>query len=171
MRIALTVLLSTCMMGCLTKVEPTLPEATQVGKNTLGCLIDNQLWLPKKATSIIGSPPVVYALYSRSTNELKIGGRRFGSGGSEFTLKAIAYGQGKATLLVDNINPENETYYYDDNESYIPLTTTSSLTITKLDTINRIVSGSFTLEVIGQRTKKQVNITKGIFDIQLEFYR
>ena len=133
-----------------------LPEATQTGANTFGCLIN-------------GEPFVVTNTAIYQGGLIQIGGR-----------KSIGdYDEG---LSFDLYNPlvENKTYIFDNN-SYkagytfregdfkcqytFDKTILGTITLTNIDKINYIVSGTFQFE-----TKKDgcsdINITNGRFDIR-----
>ena len=141
-----------------------LPSATQTGRRTFGCLVNGQPWTPA------GNPfagPLFTAEYDKQHLRL-IATRGIVSNGAT-TLEAIQIeidsisGPKKFILSSDNssfTNYENVTakcIYYTD------ATHPAAVIITRLDLVNRIVSGTFdfTLETPGCG---KVTVTEGRFD-------
>ncbi|GAB2551751.1 hypothetical protein GCM10027085_48940 [Spirosoma aerophilum] len=164
-------ILASLLLACYPDVEKveSLPEATQSGRNVFGCLVDGVLWLPKNSSSIIGSSPGAEAVYRLSTHELRISGYQYRQNGGSLCLKTIAVSPGNYsfTPISDYFK---ESYYYDgpNQVHYSLLDSSSTLTITRLDTVERVVSGKFTVSFSDQQSKKQVKITEGVFDIVLK---
>lgn len=142
-----------------------LPPETQTGENTFGCLWNGQVWV---AHGTIAAPPLqgdysngmfnIYAVNKQISINQAIGlfvDKEFNSNNS-FIFK------------IDNDSlpwafcadlPTNCTYFTD------TLNNTGHLYITKFDTINRIISGTFDM-ILAKDSCGDINITDGRFDIR-----
>lgn len=144
-----------------------LPEATQTGAGTFGCLVNGEPYFALGGVNCqyqlvsgeyffgvgfprgVGFPDTI----SLGTNELSI------DEGQTFTLLNSNPGNAFAEVLFeyDNSIPgfiENQT----SNQN------TGTLTITKLDEQNQIVSGSFEFEILNPEDGQLYQITEGRFD-------
>ncbi len=143
-----------------------LPPATQTGANKIGCLLDGKAFLPGN--------------YNNSTNCFYqfVDGEyyfvvAFDNKDSNFNLYGLTLGtqkkqifQGQTYDLYEHIDGNASAIYtYNTLNSYTSQTQTGKLTITKLDTVNHIVSGIFWYNI--QDTYGVVHhITEGRFDFQ-----
>ena len=149
----------------------TLPPATQTGANTVGCLVNGEMFLPKAG----GINPAVVVNYEFINGEfffcLSFRDQR-GTG-----VKTVGVGTQRVNLEA------NETYILDKNEfdngdftggggayslssSDIYVKTsiiTGELTITRVDTSNSIISGTFWFDAINENGEI-VEIREGRFD-------
>lgn len=146
-----------------------LPAATQTGENTFGCLLDGEVFLPSGG---INPLDCVYQ-YVDGGYYLGLQGNKRNSDGD---LVGISIGTNELQIF------QNETYQLLENRSgnalaiysfysnsinnyYTSQTHTGELTITKLDTENQIVSGTFWFDV--QDNQDVVHqIREGRFDMQ-----
>ena len=149
------------------KVRPIdkLPPITQEGKNTFGCLVNGEAWIPKGNNGTRN----LYISYDPTWNN------------GAFTLSTYRItsnsNQG-LTLFADNINYQkqftfhppvtsiilfdNNICYYDrDNKEYRK----GTLTITKLDVPNQIIAGTFEA-ILAKPGCDTVRITDGRFDMK-----
>lgn len=154
--------------GCYTNVdkEATLPEETQDGKNTLGFFVNSTLWLPKKAYSFPGTPNEVEATYNQLPDgkTLSIFAYRPQSG---IVIKVLLPHIGlNRPYLIKGI-PSSGTNFYTDSQNYDPIVDSSTIYITKFDTLNNIVSGRFDFLLIENRSRDTIRISKGVYDIKL----
>ncbi|MGG7035640.1 MAG: hypothetical protein ACI7YS_10680 [Flavobacterium sp.] len=129
-----------------------LPPATQIGANTVGCLLDGKAFKP-------GS-------YNNSTNCFYqyVSGEYFfilgfGNEDAKFNLTALAIGTRKREInkgeIYDLLEYEDGNAYGRYSYNAVTPTATShnytgKLTITKLDRVNGIVSGTFWFDVEDQ---------------------
>ena len=138
-----------------------LPPATQSGKNTFGCLVNGKAFVPSLITDVI-------AIYQQGI--LQMSGYRNSPG--------LSIGM---DILEDHYGPLTTKSYplnnYPDSSggaAYLPSGAnafcdtnafTGSITLTKLDRVNYIVSGTFEFvsAAIGCDTLK---VTNGRFDIK-----
>lgn len=149
----------------------SLPPATQVGANTVGCLVNGEIFLPRAE----GINPAVVVNYEFVDGEFFF----------RLTFRDQT-GQGNESVNVRTAHIElepNQTYtlnknYNDDgdytggggeyqtsstNEFFTNLTNIGELTITRLDLSNSIISGTFWFDAINQ-DGEIVEIRDGRFD-------
>ena len=163
--------LSSCE-SCKEKEWDTLPPETQTGKNTFGCLIDGELFVGGCCAPWMHAP--LSASYSIISNKLYIGA--YGK----------INGQAAGSIMIGIDTPrENSTqklyianYGRDTNFDFtspcilFEAVNDGTCTITKLDTVNKIVSGRF--EFIGKCTLNDNDstvirqITQGRFDLKFD---
>ena len=141
-----------------------LPPETQTGQRTFGCLVNGQAWTPA------GNPfggPLLTAGYSNS--RLGVSANRAASVNGANSFQVIGFAiksiQSVGTYALDD-SLARVGSYEDFNISckfYTSQSQIGTLEITRLDLVNRIVSGrfSFTLETPGCG---QVVVTNGRFD-------
>lgn len=175
------ILLSSLLIfaGCKKSVD-SLPEATQTGANTFGLNLDGKFWVPQKFAGI-NAPTLEAQLSGANVNALLITAQNFASEPteSEFQLyiKNITgtgtYQLNQNTDILPNaagsyayyvkrkINPLNE---WITNTQY-----TGSVTITKWDLPNMIVSGTFEFKAGSMDSSAApITVTDGRFDIKLQ---
>jgi len=176
-RTTLLLLISILFSGSHCKKDKTpeeqLPPETQTGAGTFGCLVDGKLFLPK------GDPfggPTLSCAY------------QYINGGYYFQLAAlnkgssVNYGVGIFTdslqiqegskFILKNKNVQGEAYgLYSISEfqgltNYITNTIdTGEVVITKFDSINRIVSGTFWFDAANS-TGQIKQVRSGRFDMK-----
>ena len=160
-------LFSLCSFSACDKDEiKVLPQETQSGKNTFGCFVDNKLFIGGGYYSFIGYSPLS-AQYDRIRK----------------TLAISTYNKTDETIALLLINPvQNATQKLSrgtysngaaDGTHYIVLNG-GEIYLTKLDTVNKIVSGHFSFT--GKYADRfdtfyengdSIKITQGRFDIEL----
>jgi hypothetical protein len=163
--------------------KPSLPPITQEGKNTFGCKISNQVWVPYFPCNDIyfggmemsyNTTPVdiAHALpirFGLGVGNVEGGGTfiDFGPKVSNFVLKDT--GNIIDSLSIDLIGHPSGTIYY----NYIGRGFPHYVQITKLDTANKIVSGIFSFTLYSGpdlNHSDSITITEGRFDIQIRQY-
>jgi hypothetical protein len=163
---------------------PVLPPITQTGANTFGCMLNGQVWLPHWSCNsfVAGAVQLDYdirplnpgsmvpLLFALSAGNSANGGSFFDFGQNS-TLSDHIYGTGN---IIDSLHvsfigmPDGE--YLDAD---LPGATPRFIQITKLDTINKIVSGLFAFTLYarsgpsGQTHLDSVVVTDGRFDLQI----
>ncbi|TZF85787.1 hypothetical protein FW774_01570 (plasmid) [Pedobacter sp. BS3] len=171
-----TMLLTT--MTC--KKDPTknavLPPATQAGKNTAGFILNNEVWVPYAKCG-----------YAWSTNACgKISGEYHLTGPAEsdfsfvFTRKRERAGKSsylalygtKITSTGEKIDSINVSFRGENSSGntdyYIGPLMGSKFIITRLDTVNKIISGEFELILRESNSSKQITLKNGRFDLQMD---
>lgn len=143
-----------------------LPPATQTGANTFGCLLDGKAFLP-------GSfPNATNCFYQLVDGEYYFA---MAFGNTNFNAINIDVGVGTQKLQIQQ-NVQYDLFELSDNNAfggynfgtfnyYTTNTHTGKLTITKLDEINHIVSGTFWFDVIDNNGVVH-QIREGRFDAQ-----
>ncbi len=157
-----------------------LPEATQTGAFTFGCLLDGEVWLPKHySNSIINHPTVLGSIWNNLDKNLTIYAKRRGNQ-QTFPKEDIAVYNYVAnypdTLFLSNsVNGSGATYEYQENDNdyvrYISEVGVNSwLLLTKLDSTThqyRVASGLFSADLVNENDEKDtVKIRNGRFDVR-----
>ena len=145
--------------------EDKLPPITMEGRNTFGCLVNGELWLPKGRFGQAGAHAelnisndtvgiIIYAddndrpssialsIYDKPTLKIE----------KSYDLSNSAY-YGKYSEYVDD-----QAYFY---EKVI----IGNLQLIKFDIQNRIIAGTFEFKVYNSVCKDTITITEGRFDI------
>jgi uncharacterized protein DUF6252 len=157
----------------------SLPPATQTGANTFGCKIDGELWGPT-GFGIASTAPILEANYYDGRTII-INARNLSTSPTESEFEIHLMNVVTPGVYLLNTNTQKYPYHtgnyaYYVVRKYIPLNewmTTSQYSgqveITKTDTINRIVSGTFQFQALNLYYSPQpVNVTEGRFDIKIE---
>lgn len=170
-------LLSLCFLIACKKEVTELPAATQTGANTFGAKVDGNLWIPQG----FGPIPASDILEARmtGTSYLMINARNYASSPNETEFEILVAGiTGPGTYLLNNTvgRPSSLSYGYyvkrnltPQNEWMTSSTYTGSVTITKLDIVNKIAAGSFQFSALNiYNTPQPLSVTEGRFDIKLQ---
>jgi len=160
------VLFTLCSFFACDKDEiKVLPQETQSGKNTFGCLINNKLFIGGGYYSFIGYSPLS-AQYDRTRK----------------TLAISTYNKTNESIGLELTNPVQNTMQKISGGSYSKgsadgthymVINGGEIYLTKLDTINKIVSGHFSFTGKYARfdtfieNGDSVKITQGRFDVEL----
>lgn len=167
------------LIGCKKSVD-SLPETTQTGANTFGLKLDGQFWAPQKFAGI-DAPILKAQLSGVNQNDIVITAQNFASEPteSEFQLyiRTIT-GPGTYELnQTTDINPNaTGSYAYYVKRKINPLNEwitssqyTGSVTITRWDLPNMIVSGTFEFKAGSMDSSTApITVTDGRFDIKLQ---
>ena len=163
--IALCLTLSSCE-SCEEKEWDTLPPETQIGANTFGCYVNGELFVKKKGEfGFMVSPPLSAYYDSNQVLSINCGGRDE-MGEICLRVRNPVEGIKQATLwatLTKIVNTEdNKTYIV----TYNMVANTGEIVLTKLDIVNRIVSGRFQFQgrYSGTLGDSIVFVTNGRFD-------
>ncbi len=177
MKKILTAIVSLALFTSCTKDVTELPPETQTGANTFGAKINGEFWVPQT----FGSIPVNDILEARLLGDwLTINAKNFSKSPTETEFEIRIHGvtgPGTYPLNENAVHPSNEKSYAfyvkrkftPENEWMTSSVYTGSVTITKLDTINKIVSGTFQFNMMNIfNTPEPLAVTEGRFDIKLE---
>lgn len=152
-----------------------LPPITQSGANTFGCKIDGSIWVPA-GFGIVPTTPILEARMAGT--ELYINARNFSSSPTESEFEIYIKdlnGTGSYNLNTGASHPDySNNYAYYVHRKYTPdnewVTTppyTGTITITKVDTSNHFVSGTFEFHAINLYNAPQpIAVTEGRFDVK-----
>ena len=148
-----------------------LPAPTQDGKNTIGFLLDGQPWKPQGNNgtanlSIDFDAGINNGIFSITAYKIinSTGRQRFGLGVKDSLNSATipkVYNLGNTTLFGVAYADDVCTYDYFDST----IIRNGTLTITKLDRTNRIISGTFNA-TLNKTGCTEVKITDGRFDMK-----
>lgn len=160
------------LMSCEKQDMNVLPKETQTGRNTFGCMINNQLFIGGGYYSYIGYSPLS-AEYNRNNKTLAI-----------FSVSKIYTDKASGSMGLMIANPvegstqklSHATYIVDVLGCYQYLILNEGeVYLTKFDTINKIVSDRFSFKgkCAGHGDDFKVNgdsvqITQGRFDVLLD---
>lgn len=154
-----------------------LPPITQTGAHTFGAKVNGDLFVPQ-GFGIIPDDDILVGRFLPN-NDLYINARNFASSPNEkefelfikgvyapgtYQLNSTTPGNPSTTAsygyyVKRNLTPENE---WITNPSY-----TGTVTITKIDTINNFVSGTFQFNAINMYgTPQPLSVTEGRFDVK-----
>lgn len=166
------------LSGCKKTVDE-LPEATQTGANGFGLKLNGVLWVPQKF-GIAATAPILEARLS-GTGGIFINARNFSSSPTETEFEIHLQnmtGPGAYELNQNtDIYPyQSGSYAYHVKRRINPLNEwitssqfTGSVTITKFDTVNKIVSGSFDFTAGSiDSTAPPIIVTEGRFDVKYQ---
>ncbi len=165
-------LLISCM-GCKCKEaispEDKLPPATQSGANTFGFLLNREVWLPNRA---FGSKNISWYYDTEfAGGDLNVSAYRYLS---DLDKQSIAVGMVNLKTI-GNYTISNESdaaiRFFSLKDS-CELSSLDSLTycagelaITRLDTLNGVISGTFWATLYDPSCKDTIKITEGRFDL------
>lgn len=180
----ISVTMGSCLKGLF---DEKLPKATQTGANTFGCKIDGKSWIPDGTHDLFVSIPALSAsIYQwQGTRNFHLSARKDPSGFKktdetyddlyfDITLPATAgelridktcnscgiYCPYNSIRFAVKVSPYGECYITD---SLHP----GKIHFTRIDTLNRIVSGTFEFRAIDKNTGKTINVTDGRFDVTI----
>lgn len=164
------------LLSCEKEPLDQLPAATQKGQNTAGFLVDGKAWLPK-GNYIMGVYEPVNGSWKRTaagpslniSMSYKTRDTRSGVGihlmgvrqpGNYTLSQAAQVNLGNAAGSYATYHKEYVSYYTDPPAG-------GSVTITRLDTVKHIASGTFELLLLEDGGTRTVQITQGRFDVRL----
>jgi hypothetical protein len=162
------ILLSACNKNDDTPTNPVdqLPPATQIGANTFGCLLDGEVFIPRGGTNPLDC---VYQFVNGGYYFALQGNKRDSENiliGIGITTRNLELNQIDSYILTSNeIGNASGGYFYGTLWNYTTQNHIGELTISKLDTQNQIVSGTFWFNVEDQNGVVH-EIREGRFDMQ-----
>jgi hypothetical protein len=167
---------------------PSLPPITQVGANTFGCLIDGKVWVPHFKCnyfpfSDIYTSQLTYAIHLAYAAKLPLTifidanndvGDRSNFTISPFETMNSVYHTGN---IVDSLQISfvgiADAYGISYNYYRYPGLGNNNFTITNVDTIQNIISGTFGLTLYAEANNNRLDsvvITEGRFDLRIGDY-
>ncbi|MFD1874156.1 hypothetical protein [Hymenobacter bucti] len=175
---ALFVGLGSCKKD-LTPLEQ-LPAATQDGNNTAGWLLDGRAWVPVRSTISTGPPVSGSWQKTKSGHALSVSFHQFSieeNWGAGFSLLDIRQAgtftlNQSSTVSGGRFAASYGQYYHSrpapDLNCYTGPDALGQLIITRFDTVQNIVSGTFEMTPRDYTTGTAVTITNGRFDVHFE---
>lgn len=151
--------------------EEQLPEATQNGANTAGCLVDGEVFLPDGESLNSGS--VLKAQYAVNDGKhifgLSIRNRKGQNRMIQFESRNQKLEKGQKYLLTKNTDTTASGLYLIGGGLVDGFTTNNDTTgefvITNLDDANKIISGTFWFDA-ENRNGDIVEVRNGRFDVR-----
>lgn len=152
-----------------------LPPITQEGKNTFGCKVNGQVWVPYYKCGGTSNPcgELAVDVYRTTIStpipisfSITLGQRNSDNSSTRFLFETKS-NQGitsignKTDTVTINFRKNDGGLYY----NYNYYNRLEIFEITKLDTINKIISGIFETTLYSSRTDS-VKITEGRFDLK-----
>jgi len=177
MKKLLIVCSSLFLLAACKKEVDELPPATQTGANTFGAKVNGELWVPQG----FGPIPASNILEARQPgHDLIINARNFASSPNETEFQI--YIQNVTTTGIYPLNSNvvhpsmDASYAYyvkrtmtPENEWVTSAAYSGTVTITRIDTVNRIASGTFQFTMMNiYNTPQPVTVTEGRFDVRLQ---
>ncbi len=171
-------LLAFATLSSCKKEFSDLPAATQTGENTFGCKVNGENWGPAKF-GVVPATNLVEAFLS-SPESVRIRVRNFSAEPTETVMEIQVSG------LNDHINvyPINQTFStFPTAVSYgymiktrintldewqSSASNTGSITVTKFDRTNKILSGTFEFSAASTMGGQTINVTDGRFDVKYQ---
>jgi hypothetical protein len=161
------------------KEEPTLPPATQTGENKMGCLIDGEVWEPHKFPA---GYPLSASYPFNETGQMKILGRNTKKAVGDILIRickdSLLSGRSSFGFYDDSRECSAAVYIVDgSNNDYESIPGgAGEVIITRFDTIEKIVSGTFYFDAYEvdyheggySLTGNMLEIRDGRFDIEYE---
>ncbi len=164
------------LVSCKKSVDE-LPDLTQSGANTFGAKVDGNLWAPQG----FGPIPANDILEARmSGNDIVINARNFASSPNETEFQLTIYnvtapGTYPLNTNVSHPNGAASYGYYvkrnmtPQNEWLTSATHTGWVNITRIDTVNMIVAGTFQFNAMNIYNAPQLlQVTEGRFDVKIQ---
>ncbi len=158
------------------KKETPLPTATQTGANTLGCKINGKTWVAEDSDEPFNRIYGVeggyeYPYVDTIRNNIWIQGRRNNRTFLHLFVRQVdrigIYPLNLSTGTAPGaLVPYNYGLYFNSSSQFMTNPGhTGSVTITRADTVNKIVSGTFEFSGYDPQTKQTISITEGRFDV------
>jgi hypothetical protein len=148
-----------------TDPEPSLPPITQEGKNTFGCKINGKNWVPGGDLGWGGQGPL-FAEYSTRYEDFSVAAQsRYNDNTTSISIGASWNGKSNG-IKEDNVGIF--LAYQGKMWEYVAIpfeTNLTSVKITKLDTVNKIVAGQFHFMIKTSATDT-IKVTEGRFDVK-----
>jgi hypothetical protein len=160
------------------KLDPptVLPPITQTGANTFGCRVNGEVWVPFEKCGIGSNPcgEIVVDIVRTSQNQLPVeihigaGQRKRDNTSTAFSIQtktnqSIYSAGNKIDSVTINFRKNDGSLYY----NYNYYSKIERFEITKLDTINKIIAGTFELTLYASPTDS-LKITEGRYDLKFQ---
>ena len=164
------------LAACSKKVEE-LPPATQTGANTFGAKVNGEFWIPKSFGPL--SNDILEARFFNN-NDLRIRAANYSSSPTEteFEIFIKEVKTPGVYQLNSTVNFATMTAGYGyfvkrkftpENEWITSVSSTGSVTISRVDTINKIVSGTFQFNGGSLYNAGEIlPVTEGRFDLKIK---
>lgn len=153
--------------------NPQLPSITQTGEDTFGCLVDGKVWTPELVIAFPTQSKVSAELIREFGYQMwEIGASQGAESSFYFGFYADSLKLGKINISADEMYGNGiGLYYFSKNYDRASFVWQENLFeqfyITKLDTINKVISGTFAFDAVNL-LGDTVKIREGRFDIKID---
>ena len=169
-----------CCLLCTCSQQEPLPQNTQTGQNTLGCLIDGKPYVPDGGKPFSGIKPIYGGFFVIQDKPKWVGVyvRAYASDKQQIRLYLNDFALGKHQLN-QNLGIDPASLYaalypkdfglYESSEGNTYATSSSHtgyVNLIKADTTSGIVSGTFEFQAV-TLDGKTVSVTNGRFDVNV----
>ncbi len=157
--------------SCEKDEDPQLPHITETGAETFGCLVNGDIWLPELVIAFPSVPKVSAELIRENEHRIwRFGASQGNSSSFYFGIYEESLIKGTINIPVDELNDIGLYFFSKDFEK--PSFSwqeelSGELIITKLDTVNMILSGTFWFDAVNDINEK-VEIRDGRFDLIID---
>lgn len=176
MKSFLIFLSSLLLLASCKKSVDELPAASQSGTNTFGLKLNGELWVPQKF-GVAATAPILEARIT-GLGGIFINARDFSSSPTEeefeiHLMNVTTPGNYELNVNTDIYPSQSGSYAYYVKRRIYPLNEwitgsqhTGSVMITKFDTANKIISGTFAFRAGSKdSTGSAIDVTEGRFDV------
>ncbi|RYY30344.1 MAG: hypothetical protein EOP41_00820 [Sphingobacteriaceae bacterium] len=143
-----------------------LPKATQTGANTMSCKVNGKVWQKKACVSCLGGGSALSLNYD-DRDFFGISGQ---NRDQNITITLIINSLKKTRIYSSSTNGNNQAYLNNYNNGTYYSTSQSNkgtITVTKLDLNNKIISGTFEFTAEDENNPNNtIKVTDGRFDVK-----
>jgi len=149
----------------------SLPPATQVGANTFGCLVGGKAWVP--TGNGVGTPAIAGGITKDPQDRFELYIRTYKQNEKMviYIKPPISIGNNyidRTTIVFPSaVYPESYCLYNNSVSDFITNNIyTGVVNISRFDTIQKIVSGTFSFKAVNQAANESIIVESGRFDIK-----
>jgi hypothetical protein len=167
-KITWTLVLLFGTLGC--EKDVPFPKLTQEGLNTFGVKINGVKWFPKAGLSFTGGGHKLRGWYLPQEHVVAIEACK-GVNDEVIILTVVdVKGVGAYHLNADSTKGSKTQFHGKniDDRYFLLSTENNTLIITKLDTVEKVISGTFNAHMVGLRNQTVKKLSEGVFDIRYE---
>ncbi|WP_299759021.1 DUF6252 family protein [uncultured Pontibacter sp.] len=169
------VLIFLFLLACKKDEIELLPKATMTGADTMGAIVNSKAWVANGGKGFNAPAPVEGGYHGTYTfdstrNNVLIDAYRKDKTGFQIYLRGVSktgeYPLTSTTNLIGGElkQPENYGAYYVPGKLYMTTSKSKGMVIiTRADTVNGIVSGTFSFEA--QHGQESITVSYGRFDV------
>ncbi|RZJ19048.1 MAG: hypothetical protein EON51_17115 [Acinetobacter sp.] len=149
---------------------PVLPPISAEGRNTFGFMFGNEVWAP----NFYSASAILYASYSSMNGGPRLSivclrkSTRNAKGVDDFTLQYFSSSIGLGTYPLNSSTCKAMAYILlpDNKEREYQLEDVGTITFSRWDIVNKIVSGTFSMTLKDALSGEKVTVTQGRFDVK-----
>lgn len=161
-----------CVVTCKKDNSSELPLPTQTGQNTFGCKINGKVFRAGGTAMFVHCVVVNYNAARDFPNLLRIDAQDCNDPNkTDIYISPSQKILQPGTYKLHSVCSFQQGFIYEDAKTSCayPDDSANSLIITRLDTVNHIVSGQFSFTATDWNTKAHLEVTEGRFDFKYPF--